>query len=206
MGQRVDEIRHLTPKDSWRHCPRDVNPTDLPSHGLTTKELSSSNTWWNGPNFLHTHVNQWPEMSQPAQTEEEEIQQEAIKTEKVITHSMVNTETSDSLDHGIEKIMDIERYSNNTTLLQVTGYVIRFVNTVKTRMQKESQGNLSNKLTADELKNSETQWIKSVQANTFVNKLSFLNRKNSKSTHTPPIRVAQFGLFLSEDQTIRCKG
>ena len=30
--------------------------------------------------------------------------------------------------------------------------------------------------------------------------------ENSKSTCTPPIRVAQFGLFLSEDQTIRCKG
>ena len=156
VGQRVDEIRRLTPKDSWRHCPREVNPADLPSHGLCAKELSSSKTWWNGPNFLHNHVNQWPEMSQPAETEEEEIQREAIKTEKVITHSMVNTENSDSIDRGIDKIMDIERYSNITTLLRVTAYVIRFVNTVKKRMRKESKGNLSNELTADELKNSET--------------------------------------------------
>ena len=145
-------------------------------------------------------------MSQPAQTEEEEIQREAIKTEKVITHSMVNTETSDSLDRGIDKIMDIERYSNITTLLRVTVYVIRFLNTVRKRMRKESQGNLSNELTADELKNSETLWIKSVQANAFVDELSFLNQKNSKTMGTPPIRVAQFGLFLGEDQTIRCKG
>ena len=206
VGQRVEEIRGLTPKDSWRHCPGEVNPADLPSRGLSAKELSTSKTWWNGPNFLHNHVNQWPEMSQPAETEEEEIQREAIKAEKVITHSMVNTETSDSLDRGIDKIVDIERYSNITTLLRVTAYVIRFVNTVKKRMRKESTGNLSNELTADELKNSETLWIKSVQANAFVDELSFLNRKNSKSTCTPPIRVAQFGLFLSEDQTIRCKG
>ena len=52
--------------------------------------------------------------------------------------------------------------------------------------------------------NSETLWIKSVQTTAFVDELSFLNRKSSKST--PPIRVAQFGLFLSENQTIRCKG
>lgn len=37
----------------------------------------------------------------------------------------------------------------------------------------------------------------------FAEELSFLNRKDSK--FTPPIRVAQFGLFLSEDQTIKCK-
>ena len=52
--------------------------------------------------------------------------------------------------------------------------------------------------------NSETLWIKSVQTTAFVDELSFLNRKSSKST--PPIRVAQFGIFLSENQTIRCKG
>ena len=205
VGQQVDEICRLTPKDSWRHCPGEVNPVNLPSRGLSAKELSTTKTWWNGPNFLHNRVNQQPEMSQPAETEEEEIQREAIKTKKVITHSKVNTETSDSLDCGIDKIMDIERYSN-ITLLRVTAYVIRFVNTVNKRMQKESKGNLSNELTADELKNSETLWIKSVQANAFVDELSFLNQKNSKSTCTPPIRVAQFGLFLSEDQTIRCKG
>ena len=201
VGQQVDEIRRFTPKDAWRHCPGEVNPANLPSRGLSAKELSTSKTWWNGPNFLHNRVNQRPEMSQPAETEEEEIQREA----KVITHSKVNTETSDSLDCGIDKIMDIACYSN-ITLLRVTAYVIRFVNTVKKRMQKESKGNLSNELTADELKNSETLWIKSVQVNAFVDELSFLNRKNSKSTYTPPIRVAQFGLFLSEDQTIRCKG
>ena len=112
---------------------------------------------------------------------------------------MVNTGTSDSLYRGIDKIMDIERYSNITKLLRVTAYVIRFADNLNKRVQKQCQENLSK-----ELKISETLWIKSVQTAAFVDELSFLNRKNSKST--PPIRVAQFGLFLSEDQTIRCKG
>ena len=203
VGQRVDEIRCLTHKDSWRHCPGEINPADLPSRGLNAKELSTSNTWWNGPNFLHNPVNQWPKMSQPAQTEEEEIQREAIKKEQVVTHSMVNTENKDPVDRGIDKIIDIERYSNITSLLRVTAYVIRFINNLKKRTQGKSRGDL-NELTADELKNSDTLWIKTVQTTAFVDELSFLNRKNVKTT--PPIRVTQFGLFLSEDQTIRCKG
>ena len=204
VGQRVDEIRRLTHEDSWRHCPGEINPADLPTRGLTAKELSTCNTWWNGPNFLRNPVNKWPKMSQKAQTKEEEIQREEIKNEKVITHLMVNTDTSDSLDRGIDKIIDIERYSNITTLLGVTAYVTRFVNSLKKRAQGKNNGDLNQELTADELMNSETLWIKSVQTTAFVDELSFLNRKSSKST--PPIRVAQFGLFLSENQTITCKG
>ena len=204
VGQRVDEIRRLTHKDSWRQCPGEINPADLPTRGLTAKELSTCNTWWNGPNFLRNPVNEWPKMSQRAQTEEEEIQREEIKNEKVITHSMVNTDISDSLDRGIDKIIDIERYSNITTLLRVTAYVTRFVNSLKKRVQGKNHGDLNQELTADELINSETLWIKSVQTTAFVDELSFLNRKNSKSTS--PIRVAQFGLFLSEDKIIRSKG
>ena len=137
VGQRVDEIRRLTHKDSWRHCPGEINPADLPTRGLTAKELSTCNTWWNGPNFLRNPVNKWPKMSQTAQTKEEEIQREEIKNEKVITHLMVNTDTSDSLDRGIDKIIDIERYSNITTLLGVTAYVTRFVNSLKKRVQRK---------------------------------------------------------------------
>ena len=141
VGQRVDEIRRLTHRDSWRHCPGEINPADLLSRGLTAKELFTSNTWWNGPNFLHNSINQWPEMTQPAQTEEEEIQREAIKTKKGIMHSMVNTGTSDSLYRGIDKIMDIERYSNITKLPRVTAYVIRFADNLNKRVRKQCQEN-----------------------------------------------------------------
>ena len=51
VWQRVNEIRHLTLKNSWRRCPGEVNPADLPSRGLNSKELSTCNTWWNGPSF-----------------------------------------------------------------------------------------------------------------------------------------------------------
>ena len=198
VGQRVDEIRHLTAKESWRHCPGEVNPADIHSRGLTTKELSTSEIWWNGPRFLHQPDNQWSEMTQPVETKNKEILGEVSKNEPLITHSMVNTSPS---HQGIDRIIDIEHYNNIMSLLRVTTYVIRFVNNLKTNQR--SQRNLK-ELRADELKNTKTLWIKSVQASVFIEGLSFLNWKDRKAT--PPIWVTQFGLFQSKDHTIKCKG
>ena len=203
VGQRVDEIRRLTPKDSWRHCPGEVNPADLPSRGLSAKELSASNTWWNGPSFLYSPSDQWPETSQSAQVEEEEIQRETAKNEPIITHSLVNTSVYDLIDQRIDKIIDIERYNNITKLLRISAYVIRFVNNLKTRAQGKSHRDL-NKLTAAELKTAENLWIKSVQASSFAKERSFMTRKDFKST--PPVRITQFGLFLDDEGVIKCKG
>ena len=40
VQHRVEEIWNLTSKDSWRHCPGELNPGDIPSCGLPAKELS----------------------------------------------------------------------------------------------------------------------------------------------------------------------
>ena len=113
-------------------------------------------------------------MTQPVETENKVILREASKNEPVIMHSMVNTSPS---HQGIDRIIDIEHYNNIMSLLRVTTYVIRFVNNLKT--SQRSQRNLK------ELKNTKTLRIKSVQASTFIEELSFLNRKDRKAT--PPI-------------------
>ena len=185
VGLQVDEIRRLTLKESWRHCPGEVNPASIPSRGLTAKELSD----------------EWPDSSHTNQIEEEEIQREAIKKKPIITHSMINSSLSNVTGGGICNTMNIDHYSNITCLLRVTAYVVRFIKNIKTKDQSER--NLK-ELRADELKDVEVLWVKSVQSSAFVDELSFLNRKQGKAT--PPIRVMQFGSFLGKDQTVRCKG
>ena len=114
ISQRVEEIRHLTAKDLWRHCPGELNPADLPSRGPSAKELSANNTWWNGPRFLYRPEIEWPKTSQMEQLKEE-ILQEAVKNVPDVTHSFVTT-ACDKLNQKIDEIIDIGRFSNVTKL------------------------------------------------------------------------------------------
>ena len=39
VSQRVREIRNLTERESWNHCPGIMNPADLPSRGIRVDEM-----------------------------------------------------------------------------------------------------------------------------------------------------------------------
>ena len=78
VQHRVDEIHSLTSPDTGRHCPGDLNPADIPSRGLSAKELSTNTTWWNGASFLYLPESAWPEM-RPTQHESDVVLQEAVK-------------------------------------------------------------------------------------------------------------------------------
>ena len=48
---RVREIRSSVPAASWRHCPGQENPADLPTRGVSVKELKRT-MWFNGPPWM----------------------------------------------------------------------------------------------------------------------------------------------------------
>ena len=52
VSNRVEEIKLLTDREDWRHCPGSENPADIPSRGLSSPELAASKLWWNGLPFL----------------------------------------------------------------------------------------------------------------------------------------------------------
>ena len=56
---RVQEIRAHTTPDSWRFCPGNQNPADIPSRGMSASELVSEKGWWNGPEFLFKEEREW---------------------------------------------------------------------------------------------------------------------------------------------------
>jgi len=52
VQSRINEIRQRTSGYCWQHCPGNVNPADLPSRGMSAKQMVNSSMWWNGPEFL----------------------------------------------------------------------------------------------------------------------------------------------------------
>ena len=52
VQHRVSEIRQLAKAESWRFCPGENNPGDLPSRGIQRSRLAVDEVWWNGPDVL----------------------------------------------------------------------------------------------------------------------------------------------------------
>ena len=128
----MNEIRKLTDVDSWKFCPGEKNPADLPSRGIRGPDLAQTETWWNGGEFLKSSKENWP--SEPGNTEidENEANVEVMKPKapSLITRSLTSmSETVAS--PNIEAVIDFHRYSSKTRLLRVTARVMRFINNIR---------------------------------------------------------------------------
>ena len=156
VQHRVDEIRNLTSKDSWRHCPGHLNPADLPSRGLTAKDLATRETWWKGPEFLYLPESEWPE-NRTTQSEDEVALKEVVKNPPATVHSLVNTSAS-TPEKKIDQIVDINRFHDLKKLLRVTALVIKFAKCFKSQATctiKKSTKEERMKLSAEDLNEAE---------------------------------------------------
>lgn len=66
VANRVQSIREYTTPDQWRKVHTKENPADKASRGLSTQELLSSHSWWNGPEFLRRPLNEQVGREEPA--------------------------------------------------------------------------------------------------------------------------------------------
>ncbi|XP_044172645.1 uncharacterized protein LOC114972132 [Acropora millepora] len=203
VQHRAEEIRRLTSKNDWRHCPGKQNPADLSSRGTSAKDLKNV-IWWNGPEFLYLPETEWP-ANEPTHFGDEEALKEAAKNAFNITHSLVNSTANKPTTPRIDNLIDIARFSDLTKLLRVTALVVKFVNKLKnTARTKSNSGSGIEILTAPELTNAEELWIKAVQASSFDEEIKFL-RDHRQNKTVPPTYVSQFGLVL-ENGVVKCQG
>jgi len=199
---RVDEIRGLTSKDSWRHCPGHSNPADLPSRGLTAKTLATCETWWKGPEFLYLPESEWPE-NRTTQSEDEVALNEVVKSPSTTVHSLVSN-SANMPEKKINQIIDINRFHDLTNLLRVTALVIKTAESFKNAViNKEGTRREHLRLNATDVNEAERLWILTVQRSAFSKEIAFLLSKERSCT--PTTYVTQFGLFLDEE-VIKCKG
>ena len=85
--RRVQEIREHTTPDSWRFCPGNQNPADIPSRGMSASELVSEKRWWNGPEFLFKDEREWPQEDN-RQSDNENAWKEIIQNPATTIHTL----------------------------------------------------------------------------------------------------------------------
>ena len=152
---RVEEIRRLTEVDGWRFCPGTENPADIPSRSCRVRELVHNQLWWNGPPFLKSSPEGWPDL--PTRYDSAAATDEQVKIPPVIVHTLPTvTDGLESLN--LDAMFDVGRYSCKLKLLRVTALVLKFIRLLK---QKASRGSGSG-ITVAELREAEDRWVKSI--------------------------------------------
>ncbi|XP_022807946.1 uncharacterized protein LOC111344944 [Stylophora pistillata] len=191
VQNRVNEIRTLVPVNSWRHRRGKKNPADIPSRGVSPSELSVCALGIERPTWLSDNAETGGEEFDNGQ-----LPQECLEEMKARDKEEWKSETSSSLlvvaeTISIANIVTCEDYSNLQRLFRVTALVLRFVEILKLRLEKNVK--TQEELTSQDIAVAERLWIKEMQKS-----LS----KNSKFE----IWKRQFGIFTDEHGIMRCTG
>ena len=180
VSHRVNEIVKLSKKEDWGHCPSEQNPADTGSRGSLAVELKGNEMWWHGPSWLIQPEDLWPRQKSLVPTIEtcEEERKVAVMTIAV------------NEPCGIERVVEINKYSTLRKLYRVTAWVTRFCHNISRRNKSDKR---EGALTLEEIVESEELWIRMAQ------------RELRKGENYQQL-VSKFGLQEDQKGVIRCKG
>ena len=91
----------LVPSQNWKHCPGKQNPADIPSGGMSPRDLESNKIWLNGPEWLAHQL-------KPATEVHGEAPKECLLEKKKQTHTLA---TSQVARKGLGQPIKPERFS-----------------------------------------------------------------------------------------------
>ena len=179
MNNRVTEIRRRVHPDCWSHCPGSSNPADLPSRGLTSLELSVSQLWRHGPEWLVAGFEPCLESKAMSMPKECTLELKAAQS-----HGLVTMEPNTA----IESILDPTKFSTLPRLIGVTAKVLKAVRRFKNLRRMEVVNPPLNPV--EESLEAELLWVKSAQG------------------ELPDLKTLtkQFNLFKDERGVWRCGG
>ena len=168
VQNRVQEIRKFN--GEIKYCPTKDNPADLITRGITTEELTHSTPWWKGPQWLNT--GDWPicDLYDTA-----ELHRNEASCNITVDNTHDDVDKPETQNTGIDKIIDINRFSSLLTLLRVTVLVQKFVACLKdSKLKKLDQ------ISASDLDQAETLWIKTMQNASYYSEINSLQCRNGK--------------------------
>ena len=182
VQNKVDAINRLFESSFWGHTSTLENPADIVSRGCTAQNLLKSQLRHQGPSWIRK-ITSWPKWPKP-QTTSSVVAASVAEQHIALTPS------------GICNILDLSPFNSYSHLLASSVYVYRFC------FRSGEKG----PPTTSELEKVETEWIRTLQQQSYSHVIDFLSsNRNTKRVYAPPI-IRQLNLFLDEKGLLRAKG
>ncbi len=187
VANRVGFIHSHTDTSQWRHVSGVSNVADIASRGAWPNELMQSR-WLIGPDFLWDL--QLPESDQTSVVPENDPELRS-------SHSLASTTTCE---------FDIDRFSHVSSwfrLKKVVAICLAFKKVLKARVSKDRLAQLYplDSITADDIRQAESEIVRLVQNHCFKEDISSLQRDDSSLKRSSPL--FKLHCFMDKDCLLR---
>ena len=199
VAHRVAQIQETSSANRWEYVPTKQNPADLASRGTTIKDLNDNSLWWSGPTFLTKPKDQWPRKKEITASSEarKEIRKKKLKAEQEASQMAVTFHVRE-LNISANSLIQAERFSSLLRFKRVLAWILRFCRNSRVKDDERMRGELS----IDELSDSESSIIRSMQVKVFSEE--YLSLKDAKTLkHTSKLIGLQ--PFIDDDGLLRAR-
>ena len=111
VQNRIIQIRSITGDKPWNHVPGCENPADLPTRGISPKELNCSEIWSKGPKWLSEDDKFWPKLKLKAEEVIEHVEELKVTVRK---NEALTLKIESENEAGIDQIIDEQKYRHRT--------------------------------------------------------------------------------------------
>ena len=180
VANRVAEIRESTDPEQWQHCPGSLNSADLPTRGLPAAELLHTQKWWNGPEFLTKHEEDWPAKKEFGA---EGCDQTEFRREHRSTATLVSPGKFEENSR-----LNPPSFSSWTRLKRVTAWIFRYMDNLRNAKDRQMDSTHSERssparqmvpeLEVEEIERAEEFWVRKAQKNAFSREFSEMSIQN----------------------------
>ena len=183
ITNRIQSVLQASSPQQWRHVPTAENPADCASRGMMPKDLLNHTLWWDGPDWLYHEP-----VSIPPQPPRKPLLAPELRLPVPV--------------HTLQRVPPPfleERYSSYNKLVNVTAWVLRFIN----KVSKKTPELTGKHLTARELNQAEHFLAKRAQARSFPKEKDALLHDRAL---TPSSRLLALSPYLDQEHILRVGG
>ena len=149
VATKIAEIQDKTDPREWWWVATADNPADMVSRPTSPTQIGPTSVWQCGPKFLRSSVEKWPIR--------QDVQDQELPDRIGVHMTSVNVEKQDG-KCDIGTVINMDNFGSYTKLLRVTARIMKF-KTEKTMIA------IGKRLTAQQVIDSETLWVRQVQKN-----------------------------------------